>query len=470
MSFKLIPSMRMPKKFPDTIAIILGISVIFIILTWVIPSGQFDRETINGTEMIVAGSYESVPANPQGLGAFLTAPIKGFISAAFVIGFVFLVGGSFSVLNATGAINAGLFSIIRFTERKPKYKRLIVPFLTALFSLAGATFGMSEEILVFVLITIPLANALGYDAIIGAAIPVIGTGVGFAGAITNPFTIGIAQSIAQVPVFGGMGYRLIVWLVLTIIAGIALYRYALKIEKDPKKSILSELNIDISEKFDLGEVPQLNLRRKIILLAFLFALVLLIYGVNEFSWYINEIAALFIGLGILSAIIYRMSATKAIQAFVEGAQGMMKAALVIGMAKGLLIIAQDGLIIDTLLNSVAEIAGDTPKFISAELMFLFQCCLNFFIPSGSGQAALTMPIMAPLSDVLGIGREIAVLAFQMGDGLTNMIVPTSGVTMGVLSIANIPYDKWLKWAFPKVLFLILVAMLLLLPPLYLFEW
>jgi len=207
-----------------------------------------------------------------------------------------------------------------------------------------------------------------------------------------------------------------------------------------------------------------------ILLALLFALVLLIYGVNEFGWYINEIAALFIGLGMLSAVIYRMSATKAIEAFVEGAQGMMKAALVIGLAKGLLIIAEEGLVIDTILNSVAQLAGDTPKYISAELMFLFQCCLNFFIPSGSGQAALTMPIMAPLSDVLGIGREIAVLAFQMGDGLTNMIVPTSGVTMGVLSIANIPYDKWLKWAFPKVLLLILVSMLLLLPPLYLFEW
>ena len=462
--------MRLPRKFPDTITIILGIAVIFIALTWIIPAGQFDRESINGTEMIVAGSYERVDQNPQALGAFLTAPIKGFISAAFVIGFVFLVGGAFSVLNATGAINAGLFSIIKFAERNPKYKHLIVPLLTALFSLAGATFGMSEEILVFVLITIPLANALGYDAIIGAAIPVIGTGVGFAGAITNPFTIGIAQSIAQVPVFGGIEYRLVVWFVLTFIAGITLYRYALKIEKNPKKSILSDLKIKSGE-FDIKDMPQLNLRRKTILFALLLALVLLIYGVNEFDWYINEIAALFVGLGILSAIIYRMSATKAIAAFVEGAQGMMKAALVIGLAKGLLIIAEEGLIIDTILNSVAEIAGDTPKYVSAELMFIFQCCLNFFIPSGSGQAALTMPIMAPLSDVLGIGREIAVLAFQMGDGLTNMIVPTSGVTMGVLSIANIPYDKWLKWAFPIFIILVISAMLLMLPPLLLlFTW
>ncbi|MCH4822658.1 TIGR00366 family protein [Gramella lutea] len=462
--------MRLPRKFPDTIAIILGISVIFIALTWIIPAGQFDRESIDGTEMIIPGSYERVEQNPQGIGAFLTAPIKGFISAAFVIGFVFLVGGAFSVLNATGAINAGLFSIIKFAEKNPKYKHLIVPVLTALFSLAGATFGMSEEILVFVLITIPLAQALGYDSMIGAAIPVIGTGVGFAGAITNPFTIGIAQSIAQVPVFGGIEYRLVVWFILTTIAGIALYRYALRIGKDPNKSILSGLNIKAAEKLDKADMPELNLPRKTILYALLFALILLIYGVNEFGWYINEIAALFIGLGLLSAIIYRMSATKAIAAFVEGAQGMMKAALVIGLAKGLLIIAEEGLIIDTILNSVAEVAGDTPKYISAELMFLFQCCLNFFIPSGSGQAALTMPIMAPLSDVLGISREIAVLAFQMGDGLTNMIVPTSGVTMGVLSIANIPYDKWLKWALPIFILLVISAMLLMLPPLLLFTW
>lgn len=461
---------QLPRKFPDTITIILGISVIFIILTWIIPAGLFQREVVDGTDMIVAGTYERVESNPQGLGAFLKAPIKGFISAAFVIGFVFLVGGAFSILNATGAINAGLFSIIKFAENKPRYRLFIVPFLTALFSLAGATFGMSEEILVFVLITIPLASALGYDAIIGAAIPVIGTGVGFAGAITNPFTIGIAQSIAQVPVFGNIGYRLVVWLVLTIIASFALYRYAKKIEKDPSKSILAGMDIEATGSFKEEEIPDLTPRRKIILMALLLALVLLIYGVNEFGWYINEIAALFIALGILSAVIYRLSATKAINAFVEGAQNMMKAALVIGLAKGLLIIVEDGLIIDTILHSVAELAGDTPKYISAELMFLFQCCLNFFIPSGSGQAALTMPIMAPLSDVLGIGREIAVLAFQMGDGLTNMIVPTSGVTMGVLSIANIPYNKWLKWAFPIFIILVISAMLLMLPPLYLFTW
>lgn len=462
--------MKLFKKFPDTLTIILCISIVFIIMTWVIPSGEFSKEIIDGKEVVVAGSYKPTEAKPQGLGAFLTAPIKGFASASFVIAFVFLVGGAFSILNHTGAINAGLFTIIKLSRKKPQYKRFIIPVITALFSLAGATFGMSEEILVFILITIPLANALGYDAMIGAAIPILGTGVGFAGAFTNPFTIGIAQGIAQIPVFSGMEYRLLVWVILTTIACIAISRYAQKIEKNPKKSLLYGEIVHENKQVNQEEIPELTTRRRFVLLALLLAIIILIYGVNEYEWYINEIAGLFIGLGITAAIIYNMPISKAINAFVQGAKEMMVAALVIGMAKGLLVIAQDGKIIDTMLNSIALVAANTPKVVSVELMLLFQSCLNFFIPSGSGQAALTMPIMAPLSDLLGISRQVAVLAFQIGDGLTNMIVPTSGVTMGALSIAKIPYNKWLKWIFPTVIILFISSMLLLLPPLLLFEW
>ncbi|WP_299211565.1 Na+/H+ antiporter NhaC family protein [uncultured Aquimarina sp.] len=462
--------MKIFKKFPDTITIILCISLLFIVLTWLIPAGEFDKEIIDGKEVIIANSYKSIDSQPQGLGAFLTAPIKGFASASFVIAFVFLVGGAFSILNRTGAINAGLFSIIKISRNNPQYKNFIVPGITALFSLAGATFGMSEEILVFILITIPLSKALGYDAIVGAAIPIIGTGVGFAGAFTNPFTIGIAQGIAQVPIFSGMEYRLVVWFILTTIACIAISRYAKRIDKNPEKSLLYGTAAHQIQKENNHEIPDLTARRRIILLTLLGAIIILIYGVNKYSWYINEIAGLFIALGIIAAIIYRMKVSTTISAFVEGAKEMMTAALVIGLAKGLLVIAQDGKIIDTLLNSVAVLAEGTPKFVSAELMLLFQSSLNFFIPSGSGQAALTMPIIAPLSDLLGISRQVSVLTFQIGDGLTNMIVPTSGVTMGALSIAKIPFNVWLKWAFPIVLILCLTGMILILPPLFLFEW
>jgi uncharacterized ion transporter superfamily protein YfcC len=462
--------MKFIQKFPDTITIILVITLLFIGLTWVIPAGEFDRLKVNNTEKIIAGSYKHVAASPQGIKAFLEAPIKGFISASQIIAFVFLVGGAFSIINFTGAINAGLFNVIGFSQKRPKHKIFIVPFLIILFSFAGATFGMSEEILIFILITVPMAKAMGYDAIVGAAIPIVGTGVGFGGAFSNPFTIGIAQGIAQIPIFSGMEYRIFVWFVLTTCACAVITHYAIKIEKNPQKSLLFGINEE-KEKSSL-EVSDFKLdgSRKIILYALFASIIILIYGVSNYDWYINEIAALFLALAIFVSIIYRMSMSKAIDAFVCGAKDMMTAALVIGLAKGLLIIAQEGRIIDTILNSIVSITQDTPKAISAECIFFFQSFLNFFIPSGSGQASLTMPIIIPICDASEISRQMAVLTFQLGDGFTNLIIPTSGVTMGALSLAKIPYSKWFKWMLPRMLVFLIASMLLILPPLYLFNW
>ncbi|WP_029273589.1 YfcC family protein [Flavobacterium sp. KJJ] len=462
--------MKLIQKFPDTITIIFVITILFIGLTWVIPAGEFDRSHASNSEKIIAGSYKHVEVSPQGLKAFLEAPIKGFISASQIIAFVFLVGGAFSIINMTGAINAGLFNVIEFSQKKPKHKIFIIPFLIILFSFAGATFGMSEEILIFILITVPMAKAMGYDAIVGAAIPIVGTGVGFGGAFSNPFTIGIAQGIAQIPIFSGMEYRIFVWFVLTACACAVITHYAVKIEKNPQKSLLFGIseekensNIEVSDfKLDSG--------RKIILYALFASIIILIYGVSNYDWYINEIAALFLALAIFVSIIYRMSMSTAIDAFVSGAKDMMTAALVIGLAKGLLIIAQEGKIIDTILNSIVSITQDTPKAISAECIFFFQSFLNFFIPSGSGQASLTMPIIIPICDASEISRQMAVLTFQLGDGFTNLIIPTSGVTMGALSLAKIPYSKWFKWMLPRMLVFLIASMLLILPPLYLFNW
>lgn len=462
--------MKLFKKFPDTLTIILVITVIFIALTWIIPAGQFDRETVNNTEKIIAGSYKRVAQQPQGIQAFLSAPIKGFVSASLIIAFVFLVGGAFGIINGTGAINAGLFNIIKFSENRPKYKVFIVPAIITLFSFAGATFGMSEEILIFILITVPMAKAMGYDAIVGTAIPIVGTGVGFGGAFSNPFTIGVAQGIAQIPIFSGMEYRLFVWFILTSIACFVITRYAIKIEKNPEKSLLYGTMSEDTNSMVKMDNMELTIRRKLILLSLLLAILILIYGVSAYSWYITEICGLFFALGLTAAIIYQLPISKAIDDFTAGAKEMMSAALVIGLAKGLLIISQEGKIIDTLLNSIVAATEHTPKIISVEFMMFFQSMLNFFIPSGSGQAALTMPIIIPVSDVLGISRQLAVLAFQLGDGLTNIILPTSGVTMGALTIAKIPYNKWFKWCRPLLLILVIASMLLLLPPLFLFEW
>ena len=224
------------KQFPDTIVIILAIMAIFVVLTWLLPAGQFERTELNGRQVIVPGSYTTVEPAPQGIGAFFQAPIKGFISAAQIIAFVFLVGGSFAVLTKTGAIDAGLQSINQFSKRNPAYRKWITPLIITLFSLAGATFGMSEEVLVFILITIPLALALGYDSITGVAISFVGAGLGFAGAFINPFTVGVAQGIAELPPGSGIGFRLVAWAVITLVGIIYIMRYTSKIEKDPSLS------------------------------------------------------------------------------------------------------------------------------------------------------------------------------------------------------------------------------------------
>ena len=400
-----------------------------------------------------------------------TAPIRGMISAAQIIAFVLLIGGAFGIVNKTGAINAGLSGILEMTRKNPAIKKFIIPIIMFLFSLAGASFGMCEEVMVFILITIPLAIAMGYDSLTGIAIPFIGAASGFAGAFSNPFTIGIAQGIAEIPVFSGWEYRLVVWVILMATAIAFVMWYARRIEKNPEKSLVYE----IDRKRDLtayhsAEDLAFTLKRKLVLAIFFGSIVMLIVGVNIWDWYINEIAGLFIAMGLLAAIFSGLKANTAVGAFLEGARDMMTAAMVIGLTRGMLIVATDGKIIDTILAGIAGSMDQFPKVVSVQFMFLFQGVMNFFVPSGSGQAALTMPLMSPLSDLIGITRQTAVLAYQLGDGLFTNIFPTSGVTMGILAIGNIPYDKWIRFMLPLSLIFLIMGCLLLIPPVLLFEW
>lgn len=461
----------MARKIPDSVLIILGILIVFIALTWVVPPGQYQRTEIGDRTVVVPGTYERVEANPQGPGAFFLAPIKGFVAAAEIIAFIFLVGGAFSVVTGTGAVDAGLYRILQYSRQHPHHKQWVIPLVIILFSLGGSTFGMSEETLVFVLVTLPLALALGYDSITGVAICFVGAGVGFAGAFINPFTIGVAQGIAQLPPGSGMGYRLIVWLLMTLLAIWYIMRYANRVDKNPTASPMYEFDKERDlTHFDDVSKTEFTRSKALVLAALLLCLGVLVFGVMRWGWYIEEIAALFLGLGFLAAILSRFQPNDAVKLFMNGAKDMMTAALVVGLSRGLLVVAEEGRIIDTLLHSVAEATQDVPRFMTVEIMFLLQSCLNFFVPSGSGQAALTMPILTPLSDILEVSRQTTVLAFQFGDGLSNMVIPTSGVTMGILAIAKIPYNVWLKWMFPLFLLLTLLAMLLLLPPMLLFEW
>jgi uncharacterized ion transporter superfamily protein YfcC len=381
-----------------------------------------------------------------------------------------LVGGAFGMINKTGAISSGLSSVLNLSVRKPRYKKLVIPLIMVLFSLAGATFGMSESTIVFIMITIPLAIAMGYDSIVGICMSFMAAGVGFAAAITNPFNIGVAQIIAEIPMFSGWDFRIIVWFVMTSIAIIYVMLYARKLEKNITLSPVYELDRTRNLQ-DLSNVEQMAFtwKRKLILIFLFLALVFLVIGASRWKWYINEISALFLALGIISAIIYRLSMKDTIDSFISGAKDMITAGLIIGLSRGLLVIATDGKIIDSILYAVSNWGKDLPAYISIQFIFFFQSCFTFFVPSGSGQAALTVPIVAPLSDLLGVGRQTAILAFQLGDGIMSMIVPTSGVTMGVLAIANIPYQTWIKWFLKLLLIFFATAMILLVFALYYFR-
>lgn len=457
------------KSFPHTITIIIFIMVVFAAMTWIINAGEYERKEFNGRMVVVPGTYKVIENHPQGVWDILQAPIKGFASVAQIIGFCLLVGGAFGMINKTGAISSGLSGVLRFSLKKPQYRNLVIPMIMVLFSLAGATFGMSESVIVFVMITIPLAIAMGYDSIVGICMSYLAAGVGFAAAITNPFNIGVAQGIAELPMFSGWDYRILVWLAMTSIAVAYVMVYARKIEKNPSLSRVYELD----QKREMKDLQtsgdsDFNLKHKLILIFLCIALGFLVVGASKWKWYINEISALFLALGIVSAAIYRLSMKDSIDSFIAGAKDMITAGLIIGLSRGLLVIASDGKIIDTILFSVSNWGKDLPAYISIQFIFLFQSCFTFFVPSGSGQAALTVPIVAPLSDLLGIGRQTAILAFQLGDGIMSMIVPTSGVTMGVLAIAQIPYQIWIKWFYKLLLLFLAAAMLLLVVSLYYF--
>ncbi|OHX66157.1 YfcC family protein [Flammeovirga pacifica] len=456
------------KKLPDTLVIATTILLLFIGLTWLIPAGEYSREIMNGRNVLIPDSYQQVEEAPQGIASFFTAPMKGFISAGEVIAFIFIVGGAFGMLNKTGAIEAGLQRLVEFSNQHAIYKKIIIPFVIVVFSIAGATFGMSEEVLVFILITIPMAKAMKLDAIVGVAIPFVGAGAGFAGAVSNPFTIGIAQGIAEVPLFSGWEYRIFVWFVFTIITIIYIMSYVMKLSDNPSASLLK--NEEGETKIDTTENIDFNYQRMLVLLLFVLGIVGLGIGVAKYEWYMIEIGGLFFAIGLLSCLICKIHVDEISKGFTSGAKDMMTAALVVAFCKGILIVASDGKIIDSVLYGIATVVSDLPKVMSLEAMFIFQSALNTFLPSGSGQAALTMPIMAPLSDLLGISRQSAVLAFQFGDGLTNLIIPTSGVTMGVLSIAKIPYGVWVKWMGPLLGILMVVAAILLLVPMYFSVW
>ena len=456
-------------KLPHTLALIFIIMICVALLTWIIPGGNYDRTTNeDGREIVVDGTFHSVEGRPQGIPALLKSPVTGIIQTADIIGLILVLGGAFSIIQKTKVIDD---TISRVAARLQNRGFIVIPIGMVLFSVFGAVFGMSEEVIPFVLIFIPLSLALGYDSIIGVAIPFIGAGLGFAGAMLNPFTIGIAQGISELPLFSGITYRIIVWFISTLVGTALIMLYAAKIKKNPKASPVYAIDQQRRQATFQNQEESIvfTIRHKLIIILFGVTILAMIVGVMRYQWFIVEIGAIFLGLGIASGLIAKLSINDIAESFVAGAKDLVGAALVVGFARAIVVIASDGQIIDTIMSSLSGAISRYHPVFAAQIMFVIQSVLNFFIPSGSGKAALTMPIMAPLADLIGITRQTAVLAFQLGDGYTNMIIPTSGVTMGVLGMAKLPWDVWAKWLLPIEVVLFILGLLLLIPPV-LFQW
>jgi len=518
------------KNMPHTYVIVFSLIVMAAVATWFVPGGVYHEEiqVINGHEEKVM-VYERTENVPQTWEVF-AAMFKGFERQAGIIAFILMIGGAFWILNDSKAIDVGILSILGIIKKLDKYKairaiganNIIMTLVMLTFSVFGAVFGMSEETIAFIVIIVPLAISMGYDSITGLAMVFVAAGLGFAGAVLNPFTIGIAQGLADLPLFSGFEYRLFSWLVINVIGIGYILWYASKVKKNPKHSLVyeedeywRELHNTKNEKFEHKTTPAAWITFILILIALVlfsikypettlklgnsfsktmpaipiitglfavfsilslrksahffvltilgFTIVFLIVGVMSYGWYIMEIATLFFAMGILTGMAMNKSPNNITKLFIAGAKDIMTAALVVGLAGGIIIILEDGNIIHTILHAMSQSMKNMGNIASVSIMYVIQTGINIIIPSGSAKAALTMPIMAPFSDLIGLSRQATVMAFQFGDGFTNLITPTSPVLIGVLGVAKIPYAKWVKWITPLMIALIITGFLLLIP-------
>lgn len=515
------------KKVPHTYVIIFMVIVFCAILTWLIPGGEYiEQVDADGLKKMVFQPVKSVPQTWQIFAAFF----QGFIERADIIIFTLIIGGAFWIVNDSHAFDVGTMAFLRKSERLETYRvvrwvgvdNLMLFCIMLMFSIFGSVFGMSEETIPFCMVLVPMAISMGYDSITGVCMAFIAAGLGFAGAVLNPLTIGIAQSLSGLPLFSGIEYRLFCWVVINVIGFTWILRYAHRVKRHPRSSVMYEedeywrqlhstqnlnfkfhtpkaawwsalclllgqivfsmfypftsLKIGNAVFENLPLIPILTigfalfsfvaLRRSVhfyIIGLMFFTVFYLIVGVMGYGWYIAEIATLFFTLGIFSGIANGKTPNKLVDLFLTGCKDMMSAALVVGLAGGIIVILRDGRIIDTILFNLATGMEGLGQVATVSVMYGIQTMINLIMPSGSAKAALTMPIMAPFADLIGMSKQAAVMAYQFGDAFTNLLTPTSGVLMAVLGVSHIPYDKWFKWAWKFILMMIFVGLLLLIP-------
>lgn len=471
-------------QVPHTYVIIFGVIILAALLTMFVPLGQYETQDItymqNGEEktrtvldpdsfhyVLDENGNKIVQATPLfgtedfGRPGVLNYVFEGLTSgsksgaAVGIVAFILVIGGAFGIVLRTGAVDQGILAMIEKTHGS---EVLLIPVLFTLFSLGGAVFGMGEEAIPFAMILVPMFIAMGYDAVVGVMVTYCATQIGFGASWMNPFSLAIAQGIAGVPVMSGAGFRIVLWILFTGIGAVFTMVYGAKIKKQPKLSVAYETDAYYRNEFQskTDDNSDFRLGHKLVLLVIGATIVWTVWGVIKKGYYIPEIASQFFVMGLVSGIIgvifrlNNMTVSDIAKSFQSGAADLIGAALVVGMAQGIIIVlggtsASEPTVLNTILHGISSAMHGLPAVVSAWLMYVFQTVFNFFVVSGSGQAALTMPIMAPLSDLLGVTRQVSVLAFQLGDAFSNLIVPTSGCLLGTLGVAKLEWGKWAKF-------------------------
>ena len=451
----------MKKKFvfPNTYVIIILMMIVAVLLTWIIPSGEFERvkDEVSKQSIIIPGTFKYIENNPI---SFLQIPVyimKGLAKASDIVFLVIIVGGAFNIIIETGMFQSFAGRLTKVFSNK---EVLIIPAFSTIFALACTTMGVNTFI-GFAPIAVIIARSIGYDAIVGVSMVALGGAIGFSTGTFNPFTTGVAQSIAGLPIFSGVGYRFICLVVFLIVTNIYIIWYAKKVKANPEASVVYEMEqenkkVEVSEK----QHDKIEGRHYLVLLIVIACFVLLVYGSQNWKWKLQENAAMFLWMGVLSGFAYGFGPSKIAEEFTKGAKKLVYGALMIGMANGISLILADGKILDTTVQYLGGLLVVLPSHAQAAGMFLMQLLINGLITSGSGQAAATMPIMLPVADIIGMTKQTAVLAFNFGDGLSNYILPTSSALMGFIAMVGISYSNWMKFMWRLFLIWIVVGTIL----------
>lgn len=436
-------------KVPNTAALLLIVTLIMGILTYVVPAGEYDRVYHEATDrtVVVADTFKRVEQTPVGIQGIFASVFQGLEHASDIIAFIFVVGGAFAIVSNTGAIVAGLGKLIKIFSGR---ENLLIAVLMIAFSIGGATFGMAEETLPFVVILVSVSLAMGFDKTVGVAIVLVGVYSGYSAGVLNPFNTGVAQGVAELPLFSGIGLRLVFMAGALAIAIHHTTSYAKKIKNAKGETLNNDLETSMgNNELEMG--IEMTSQHKLILGILTVTIGILVFGVLKYGWFFKEIAALFMGMGLVVGMIYYKSFEKYADAFIAGAATMTTAALLMGLSRAILVLAEQGNIMDSIVHAISIPLSQLNNVFAAWGMYVAQGLINFVIPSSSGQAVVVMPIMSALSDIIGVTRQVAVLAFQSGDGFWNMITPTHAVVMATLGLAGLSFNDWFKFALPLVL-------------------